>query len=113
MSIIGAMNISSQGMSAQSTRLGAVANNIANVSTLGYQRLGTTFSTTTGGPTGGVQASVNVPPGQDQPTTATSDVDLQTEISGDVEAQVGFEANAKVFETGADMWQMLMTMMRD
>ncbi|MQY47372.1 hypothetical protein GAO09_15145 [Rhizobiales bacterium RZME27] len=30
-----------------------------------------------------------------------------------MQAQTGFAANASVFETGADMWDMLMTVVRD
>ncbi len=30
-----------------------------------------------------------------------------------LQAETGFAANASVFETGADMWDMLMTVVRD
>ena len=30
-----------------------------------------------------------------------------------MQAETGFAANASVFETGADMWDMLMTVVRD
>ena len=114
MSILDAMTTSTQGMSAQATRLGVTANNTANVNTRGYQRLATGLSTLTGGATGGVEATVSQTTGQDTASsTDTSNVDLQTEMTGSVETKLGFAVNAGAFETGADMWGVLMSMKRD
>ncbi len=41
------------------------------------------------------------------------DVDPASEMIDVMTAEQGFAANAAVFETGADMWDMLMTIKRD
>ena len=46
-------------------------------------------------------------------TPRQSDVDLGMEIADLVEAAQSYKANAAVFETGADMWDMLMSIKRD
>ena len=46
-----------------------------------------------------------------EPTT--SDVDPATELTEMIEAEQAYKANAAVFETGADMWEMLMSIKRD
>ncbi|WP_416796822.1 flagellar basal body rod protein [Ciceribacter azotifigens] len=43
----------------------------------------------------------------------TSDVDLGQEMLDTIQAEIGFKANAAVFETGADMWDVLMSIKRD
>ena len=55
MSISGITSTALSGMRAQTTRIGAIANNVANVSTPGYARLNTSLTTTE---PGGVQAAV-------------------------------------------------------
>ncbi|MBB4478204.1 flagellar basal body rod C-terminal domain-containing protein [Rhizobium etli] len=100
MSISGITNIALSGMRAQATRIGAIANNVANSSTSGYARLNTSLNTVA---SGGVQATVN-------PTA--SDVDPATELTDLIEAEQAYKANAVVFETGADMWEMLMSIKR-
>jgi flagellar basal-body rod protein FlgC len=40
-------------------------------------------------------------------------VDTGQELLDTLVAEQGFKANASVFETGADMWDVLMTMVRD
>src|SRR5690606_41001712 len=45
MSLYGMMRTGASGMAAQSSRLGTVADNIANMSTTGYKRASTEFST--------------------------------------------------------------------
>ncbi|MBY4606842.1 flagellar basal body protein [Rhizobium sp. 9T] len=101
MSISGITNIALSGMRAQTTRIGAIANNVANSSTPGYARLNSSLTTVA---SGGVQATVN-------PTA--SDVDPATELTDLIEAEQAYKANAVVFETGADMWEMLMNIKRD
>ena len=90
-------------MQANSRSLAATANNVANVRTSGYARLETSFSSNA---FGGVTASVS-------PFADGQNVDLANEILDSVNAEVGFKANAVVFETGADMWDMLLTIKRD
>lgn len=38
---------------------------------------------------------------------------LTEDVLDVMQAETGFAANASVFETGADMWDMLMTVVRD
>lgn len=40
-------------------------------------------------------------------------VDFGKELLETLTAEQGYNANASVFETGADMWDVLMTMVRD
>jgi len=101
MSISGITSTALSGMRAQTTRIGAIANNVANVSTPGYARLNTSLTTTE---PGGVQAAV-------EPTA--SDVDPATELTDMMQAEQSYKANAVAFETGADMWEMLMSIKRD
>ena len=100
MSIGAILNTSVQGMQAQSTRLAATANNVANIDTPGYSPLRTDFAAVE---PGGVRASVG---------TATGGVDETGEMLGMIEAREGFEANAGVFETGASLWDMLLSIKR-
>lgn len=92
------LSTASQGMQAQTSRLSANANNIANISTSGYTPLDANLST---GPLSGVRASVD--------QTPTPPVNEATEITSTIEAENAFQANASVFETGADLWQVLAT----
>ncbi|HWT57377.1 MAG TPA: flagellar basal body rod C-terminal domain-containing protein [Rhizobium sp.] len=101
MSISGITSIALSGIRAQTTRIGTIANNVANGSTSGYARLNTSLTSVA---TGGVQATV---------TPTTSDVDPATELTDLIEAEQSYKANAVVFETGADMWEMLMSIKRD
>lgn len=101
MSLSAVMGISLSGMQAQQTRATATANNVANAMTPGYGRLDTEFSTQDGG---GVSASVS--------ETGTN-VDLAQEALSLVETEIAFKANASVWETGADMWDVLMSIKRD
>lgn len=109
MSISAAMGISLSGMQAQTRRLAATANNIANAETAGYNRLTTQLSSMPNN--GGVSASV-------MPSTAptspdSSNVDPASEMLDMLSAEQSFAANATVFEAGADMWDVLMTVVRD
>ncbi len=64
MSVYGLMRTGASGMNAQSNRLGTIADNIANASTVGYKRASTQFSslllneTTTSYNSGGVETNV-------------------------------------------------------
>ncbi|MBY5363059.1 flagellar basal body rod protein [Rhizobium leguminosarum] len=101
MSISGITSTALSGMRAQTTGVGAIANNIANSSTPSYARLNTSLTSVV---SGSVQAVIN-------PTA--SDVDPATELTDLIEAEQSYKANAVVFETGADMWEMLMSIKRD
>lgn len=108
MTLSAVLNIATSGMLAQSTRLSATANNVANALTPGYDRARTSLAS---GPTGGVSAAV-APSGE--PTLpGSSNVDMANELVDAMEAQTAFEANASVFETGADMWDVLIRIKRD
>lgn len=108
MSLSAVMGISLSGMQAQQTRATATANNIANAMTPGYDRLQTRLSTAAGG---GVQASVS--PSGDATVDDGSNVDLRQEALSLIESEIAFKANASVWETGADMWDVLMSIKRD
>lgn len=43
----------------------------------------------------------------------TQPADLAAEMTGMIGAEIAFKANASVFETGADLWDVLMTVKRD
>ncbi|MDR9771272.1 flagellar basal body rod C-terminal domain-containing protein [Rhizobium hidalgonense] len=101
MSISGIAGTALSGMRAQTTRISAIASNVANSSAPGHTRLNTNL---TSAASGGVEAIVS-------PTA--SDVDLATELTDLIEAEQSYKANAVVFETGADMWEMLMSIKRD
>lgn len=101
MSISGIANTALSGMLAQTTRVSAIANNVANVSTPGYQALDTRLHSLSAN---GVQAIVSRTDGE---------VDPATELTDLLEAEQSFAANASVFETGADMWDVLMSIKRD
>lgn len=107
MSLSGVTNSALSGMQAQVTRLSATANNIANVDSSGYNRLSTQFSTTQNG---GVRADVRQSEAQPQ---SGSSLDPAQEMMDLTEAALSFKANAAVFETGADLWQLLATIKRN
>lgn len=44
---------------------------------------------------------------------ASADGDLAAGMMDVVSAEIGFRANAAVFETGADLWEVLATIKRD
>lgn len=104
MDITGAMGISTAGMAAQGTRLAAIASTTASLS--GGPGLAPSPSPAAAGTSGGAAAA----PGN---TNAAGDADLQTEVTGMIETRSSFAANAKAFESGADMWDVLMSMKRD
>lgn len=101
MSVSSVMNTALSGMLAQTTRVSVAASNVANSSTPGYARL-TAGLNTTG--SGGVQAAVS---------PASADADPVSDMTDLVEAEQSYKANAVVFETGADLWDVLMSVKRD
>lgn len=101
------INISAQGMGAQVTRLSVVANNIANISTPDYQRQVASLASLNNGGTGGVEATV-----RNAATGAQADSSIE-DMTDMIESSQSFALNADVFETGADMWQILSTIKRD
>lgn len=108
MSMDAMMNNALSGLQAQTTRLSATANNVANALTPGYDRSVTSLSSRA---SGGVSASV-APSGE--PTLpGSSNVDLGREMLDLIETELSFKANASVFEAGADMWDVLMSIKRD
>ncbi|MGC4407054.1 flagellar basal body protein [Allorhizobium sp. NPDC080224] len=108
MSISAIMGISLSGMQAQQTRLAATADNVANALTPGYDRLETSFTSRA---QGGVSATVA--PSGGPALDDMSNVDLASEMLSLVEAEIGFKANAAVWETGADIWDVLLSIKRD
>ncbi|WP_420410320.1 flagellar basal body rod protein FlgC [Hoeflea sp.] len=88
------------GMAAQQSRMEAIASNVANADTPGYARRDVSMVS---GPGGGVQAVVR------EEDTGAGGIDLATELTGMIEAKMGYEANLAVMETGMDMWDMLMS----
>ena len=108
MSISSVIGIALSGMQAQQSRTAATASNIANALTPRYDRLETQFSTTR---SAGVSASV-AEAGMPRLDDA-SKVDLASEMLSLVEAENSFKANAAVWETGADLWDVLMAIKRD
>lgn len=108
MSISAVMNISLSGMQAQQTRIAATANNVANAMTPGYDRLETQFSSRDGA---GVSAFVT--PSGGETFSDGSNVDLASDMLSLVETEIGFKANAAAWETGADIWDVLLSIKRD
>lgn len=95
------------GMMAQERSATASAQNVANAQTPGYDKRETTFKSTGGG----VEADVS-PSGNPDPNGG-SNVDLSEEAMNLISSEISYKANAAVFETGADMWDLLATVKRD
>ncbi|MBB4278300.1 flagellar basal body protein [Rhizobium mongolense] len=91
MNVSSVMNAALSGMRTQTNKVSAIASNVANISTPGN--------------------------GRTDPDTLTADegqsVDPAMELTGLIQAEQSFKANAVVFETGADMWDLLMSIKRD
>jgi len=101
MSISAITHTALSGMLAQSTRAGAIANNVANAGTPGYGRLNTSFRSVE---PSGVQTSVG---------ETDQSVDFAAELTDLIDTEPSYKANASVFETGADLWDVLMSIKRD
>lgn len=102
MNIASITGIALSGMNAQTSRLAAVADNIANADTPDYKRQ--TVSLISTSDPAGVETSF---------TSGPEGVDLATEMLELTEAELGYKANAAVFEAGADLWDVLATIKRD
>ncbi|CDZ27339.1 flagellar basal body protein [Neorhizobium galegae] len=109
MGLSSVMSIAVSGMQAQAKRLATAAHNIANAGTPGYNRLDTHVSTQTD--PGGVTTTVT--PSTSVVFPDSSNVDMASEMLDALTAAQGFRANAAAFETGADMWDVLMSIKRD
>ncbi len=101
------MSTAMSGMMAQERRAVASARNVANAMTPGYDRLETTLKSTKGG----VEASV-APSGNPDPN-GYSNVNLTEEAMDLLQSEIAYRANAAVWETGADMWDLLASVKRD
>lgn len=91
------------GLQVQQTRLAATSSNIANRETPDYRRFETLI---TPNPAGGVSARVEQRGAAGQPDEVSDMTDL-------IESSQSFSANASAFETGADLWAMLLSIKRD
>ena len=108
MSLTSLLHTSLSGMTAQTDRLSATADNIANLSTAGYNRRETAMSSLANG--NGVAATVT--PSSDPVPANGSNVDPAAEMLTMIDAGLAFKANAAAFETGADLWQVLASIKR-
>ena len=91
------INTAFSGMAAQQARMDAVARNIANADTPGYQRRVVDMVSEPGG---GVKAVTR---------DGEGGVDLATEMADMIDSKMAYEANVAVMETGMDMWDALMS----
>lgn len=108
MSISAVMGNALSGLQAQTTRATATANNVANSLTSGYDRRVSELVTSPGG---GVSATVS--PSGEPTLPGSSNVDLAGEMLNLAETEIAFKANAAVWETGADIWDVLLSIKRD
>lgn len=108
MGISAVMNSAVSGMQANARKLAAAADNVANAATPGYDRHVTSLATTA---SGAVAASVR-PSGEPVPA-GFSNVDLLQEMVSATEAEIAFGANAAIWETGAEIWDVLLSIKRD
>lgn len=108
MNISAILNIAASGMQANSRKLATTAQNVANAATPGYDRMVASLSADA---SGGVTATIRSSGGVTLPDT--SNIDLGQEMLDAMEAEIGFKTNAAVWETGADLWDVLATIKRD
>lgn len=101
MTLSAVTSIAITGMQAAATQFSTSASNIANVETADYQRRGTHLSSVAAG---GTVASISV---------AENRTSIDEDLYDVIGAKIAYEANASVFETGADLWQVLATIKRD
>lgn len=123
------LSTSASGMSAQSTRLRFVSENIANYDTPGYRRKLATFGETVDKQTGAQLVEIKrlsldkTPPREvydpsnplADPETgkfALSNVDLMVEVADAREAQRSFEANMKLFDQARKMYGGVLDLLR-
>ncbi|MDM9628184.1 flagellar basal body rod C-terminal domain-containing protein [Rhizobium sp. S152] len=91
MNVSAVMNTALSGMRAQTRRFADVATNVANATTPGYTRVDS--------------ARPGVETGQP--------MDITAEMTDMIEAKQAYQANAVMFETGADFWELLRSVKRD
>ncbi|WP_074068274.1 flagellar basal body protein [Rhizobium gallicum] len=91
MNVSSVMNSALSGMHTQTNKVSAIASNVASISTPGYRRIDL----------------------DRLPADEGQSVDPATELTGLIQAEQSFKANAVVFETGADIWELLMSIKRD
>ncbi|MDI7863274.1 flagellar basal body protein [Rhizobiaceae bacterium n13] len=108
MSISTMMGIAVSGMQVQTKRLAATADNVANALTPGYDRRVTSLTSLAAG-----GASASVRPSGETTLPGASNVDLGQEMLDLISAETEFKANASAFETGAELWDVLMSIKRD
>lgn len=121
------LGLSASGMSAQSTRLRHISENIANADTPGYRRKTVDFETAVRGPTPGAvevgrvaldKADLTRLYDPDHPLADEagfydgSNVDLIIEVADAREAQRSYEANLKVFDQARQMSKGLIELLR-
>ncbi len=99
--MIGPLSAAATGMVAQTKRLQASAENIANVTAQAYVPQEVALSE---GPGGGVQAEV-LPP---SPIEPTPHVDIEHELLDRMSAQRAYDANLAVLEGGVERLDALM-----
>ena len=107
MAISAIMNTALSGMQVNAHKLATTAHNIANAATPGYDRHVTSITSTASG------AAASSRPSGDSVPHGGSNVDLGREMHSVVEAEIGFKANAAVWETGAEIWDVLLSIKRD
>lgn len=100
MTLSAVLSTALSGMQGQVTRISATASNVANSQTIGYTRLSAQFQ------------SVETP-GVSAAQTGGQTVDPLRDMTELIEAELAYKANASVFETGADMWEVLASIKRD
>lgn len=101
MTLSAVTSIAITGMQAAATQFSTSASNIANIETADYQRKSTHLSSVAAG---GTVASISV---------AENRTSIDENLYDLIGAKIAYEANASVFETGADLWQVLATIKRD
>jgi flagellar hook protein FlgE len=107
MTLNAVMSTALSGMQGQVTRISATASNVANSQSNGYSRLSAQFQALA--PAGvGVVMTAAAPA-----TTAEDTADPLADITDLIGAELAFTANARAFETGADLWDMLAGIKRD
>jgi flagellar basal body rod protein FlgG len=103
------INISLTGLQANQTRADVAANNIANISTPGYQPA--RVDSSEGIPAGsGVTVSISRPL-DPSANPAFSSVDAATEMVSTIVAQRGFEANVKALRVSDRMQQQAIALL--
>jgi|SRR5690606_29111189 len=108
MSISAMMGSSLSGMQASAKGAHAAASNIANAATPGHDRLATRAISLFGG-----SVSASFAPSGAPTSPETSNVGNAGEMLDLASTEIAFRANAAVFETGAELWDMLKLVVKD